>query len=290
MSIVDLRFHLPAPGLRSLVTSYYIVEHLDPAAGPIVDLLHPEWANVRFVLRGRWTTTTHDAEIDPDADPSMRALLYGPTSRTAKISGDSGMVMGAGLTPLGWARLIDKPAAAMADRIEPLETVFGADAGHLLADLKAAADDGAIVTVLDAFFAAHVDLHDEPSPIVERMHALLIEDDLASVSQFAATLGVSERQLERLCDRYFGFPPKLLLRRQRFLRTLAVMQVNLDRRWADMLDPQYYDQSHFVRDFRRFMGLSPTQYFALPRQMLDKAAIARNALLGRSLQCLHPAA
>jgi AraC-like DNA-binding protein len=289
MSIVDLRFYLPAPPLRPLITSYYIVEHRDPAAGPIADLLHPEWGNIRFVLRGRWTTTTHDAEIDPTDDPAMQSLLYGPTSRTAKIVGDSGMVMGAGLTPLGWARLIDRPAAELADRIEPLALHFGARADRLLADLRAAPDDGVIVAVLDAFFTAKSDVVAAPLPIVERVHALLMSDDLSSVSEFAATLGLSQRQLERVCDRYFGFSPKLLLRRQRFLRTLAVMQADLDRRWADMLDPQYYDQSHFVRDFRRFMGLSPTQYFALPRQMIEKAAIGRNALLGRSLQGLHPA-
>jgi len=36
------------------------------------------------------------------------------------------------------------------------------------------------------------------------------------------------------------------------------------------------------------MGMSPTQYFALPREMLEPAAIARTASVGQPLQGLQP--
>jgi AraC-like DNA-binding protein len=88
----------------------------------------------------------------------------------------------------------------------------------------------------------------------------------------------------------FGFAPKLLLLRQRFLRTLHVLRTRLDEPWAKLLDAAYSDQSHFVRDFHRFMGMSPTAYFKRPHPVLDPAALLRMREIGESLQGLHPVA
>ena len=69
---------------------------------------------------------------------------------------------------------------------------------------------------------------------------------------------------------------------------LSVMRSRLDEPWTALLDDAYYDQSHFVRDCQRFVGMSPTQYFALPRILLDPAARLRVQTIGESLQGLHP--
>jgi methylphosphotriester-DNA--protein-cysteine methyltransferase len=74
--------------------------------------------------------------------------------------------------------------------------------------------------------------------------------------------------LERLTQRYFGFTPKLLLRRQRFLRSLAQYMLDPSLNWTGAIDGQYHDQAQFVRDFKAFMGLSPRQYAALPHPIL----------------------
>lgn len=67
------------------------------------------------------------------------------------------------------------------------------------------------------------------------------------------------------------------------------MRSRLDGPWVKLLDDTYYDQSHFVRDFHRFMGMAPSDYFALPRILLDPAARLRQQAIGQTLQGLHPA-
>jgi len=84
------------------------------------------------------------------------------------------------------------------------------------------------------------------------------------------------------------FPPKLLLQRQRFLRTLAVLRQNVGRPWADLIDARYYDQSHLARDFNRFMGMPPSEYFSLKRDMLEPAMVARITSVDRLCRVSSP--
>jgi methylphosphotriester-DNA--protein-cysteine methyltransferase len=95
------------------------------------------------------------------------------------------------------------------------------------------------------------------------------------VDQFAAEVGVPPRTLHRLCLRAFGFAPKRLLRRQRFLETLGLIRVSADTKFSALLDEQYHDQAHFNRDFRDFMGMTAREYAQTPRALMQAAAIAQ---------------
>ena len=83
---------------------------------------------------------------------------------------------------------------------------------------------------------------------------------MVSVTQLVEQVGTSQRTVERLCHRHFGFSPKLLLRRQRLMRSLAQFMLDPSLKWIGAMDGQYHDQAQFVRDFKQFMGMSPRQY------------------------------
>jgi len=294
MSRAVVGFQPPAPALRGLITAYYWVDN--PAGGaPIGDLLHPEWANLRLVSRGDWGLAS--GFVGPGSGarwtPAPPQALFGPTSRAGMIRAPcGGRGVGVGLLPLGWAVLTGLEASAWADRVEPVEALRATPLIPLIEALDL--DGPSLGAAFDRYFLG---LLERPgaqeelarAALVMRAHKALMDPEVGTVEAFAEALGVSARQAARLSLRAFGFAPKLLLRRQRFLRTLAVLRLNLDRPWASLLDERYYDQPHFVRDFRRFMGMAPSRYFALPRAMLEPAAAARQAMLGQPLQGLHAA-
>jgi methylphosphotriester-DNA--protein-cysteine methyltransferase len=70
------------------------------------------------------------------------------------------------------------------------------------------------------------------------------------------------------------------------LRMLGALQARPYSEWPDYIDPQYVDQSHMIRDFKYFMGMSPRQYLALPRPVQKLSAIKRTEAVGGSLQGL----
>lgn len=275
-----MRFHLPDPGLRECVSAYYSLEVGDAA---IDDRLHPEWANIRFALRGDWTWSLAGA-----LDPSPPATLFGPTGRSARITGSPGaLLFGIGLLPMGWARLVHVPADRFADRAVPLSELWGARADALQRSLAHDADDTKRVRRMDELLLGLLTAAPTAEPHLAAIHRVLVSGDFATVSAFAAEVGVTQRTLERLCPKLFGFAPKPLLRRQRFLRTLDRVVHNPGRTLTELLEESYADQSHFVREFRAFMGLSPTAYFAEPRTMMRLAAAERERVVGQTMQGLH---
>lgn len=268
-----------------MITTYYVLEVGGDA--PIEELLFPEWANIRLLLDAEWVQTFGDG----------RAVTYGPAaavmsgviSRTARVRGQPGRLVGVGFLPAGWAVFTSLPACDYVDDIAPLSTFVGAAADDLLRDVLAASDDAATVAALDAWFLAHMAGRAAAEALLVAAHEALLDPDVRSVAEWARRLGRSPRQLERLALIYFGMGPKALLRRQRFLRSFAALREHPPGLWGRLIDPGYVDQSQFIRDFRHFMGMPPSAYFARDFSFMRAASKARAALLGDPLHGLHAA-
>ena len=70
--------------------------------------------------------------------------------------------------------------------------------------------------------------------------------------------GVSVRTVQRLFSEYVGVGPKWVLQRYRLHEALAQLHAGADTDWARFaLGLGYYDQAHFVRDFRALVGRTP---------------------------------
>jgi AraC-like DNA-binding protein len=82
-----------------------------------------------------------------------------------------------------------------------------------------------------------------------------------TVAQLAANAGVSHKRFIKLFTDAVGFTPKLYLRVTRFQRVIARIHEMPQVDWGDVVERHgYFDQSHFIRDFRQFSGLTPTEY------------------------------
>jgi AraC-like DNA-binding protein len=262
-----VRVYLPAESLRGYVTFYYFVT----AFGPLKDFLYPEWGNVRFALQGDWRVTMEGYGLDPQVD-----ALFGPTDRCGAVTTTGGRIAGFGLTPLGWNRVIDADAHLMVNRVRPLSGDLGAWGSDLRAHLAKDTPDAVGVARLDALLTDLLSRRPAEAPgLVALDHALRSRP--ATVPEFAAAAGVASRTLHRLCLSLFGFAPKRLLRRQRFLDTLGQVRTAVGDPLRDALDPAYFDQAHFYRDFRDFMGMSPRAYFTASRALMARAAAAQTA-------------
>ena len=286
--ITSAQFVAPHADLRRYVTTYYIAEVNSPNGQMVEDLLHPEWGSVRYICSGAVQGSAHPEPLQPVSP----ITLVGHSSRATRIGCVSMRVASFGLLPLGWHHLVGLPALRFADKsVDSLAVKTRVDfaalfpavsAAQTLDEVAAIFDNALLKTVLQTPASAKND-----DDHIHGLHTALLDSDATSVTEIAEQLQMNGMQLERLSKRVFGFPPKLLIRRQRFLRTLALLMRQPEAKWGEILDPQYYDQAHFNRDFQRFFSMSPKQYLALDKPIVSVAAMARMKALGDPLQGNH---
>jgi AraC-like DNA-binding protein len=271
--------------MRPYFTTFYITEIVVGAEGQVTDHLHPEWANLRII-----SGALPVSEIRGAAPfGGVTGIVTGPTSTSVRFTTGTSRIWGIGLLPLGWAKFVAAPANTYADRIcdsaaEPalaplrplVDTLFGPEP-----------DEAAELERITRHFES---LSDRPLPEEARIrtvHHALVDPDVASVADMAERASLPTHTLERVCRRYFGFPPSLLLRRQRFMRSLSQYMLDPSLKWIGAIDSHYHDQAQFVREFHRFMGMSPSAYAALPHPVLAGVMRARMVAAGAPVQALH---
>ena len=74
-------------------------------------------------------------------------------------------------------------------------------------------------------------------------------------------LNITERSLERYFKQYVGISPKLYARINRFQTALETLRKsNFDSLTDIAYQNNYFDQSHFIRDFKEFAGTTPKHF------------------------------
>ena len=281
---ITMRFHPPPEDLRRYFTTFYVCE-IDPGSdGVLHDSLHPEWGGMRiFTPNGPKSWNGKGDFID-----NARFLTQGPSSNPIHFEMPKARLWGFGLLPLGWAKFVRLPAAEFANRIcdgfkhpgcEPFRPLAASLFGKI-------ADEPAELERLTAFFRSFPAKDPVDENRILAIHAALVDPQVATVQELVGRVAASQRTVERISYKHFGFSPKLLLRRQRFMRSLAQFMLDPSLKWIGAMDCHYHDQAQFVRDFREFMGVSPREYSSEAHPVLDRFIQERSKALDSAAQTL----
>lgn len=95
------------------------------------------------------------------------------------------------------------------------------------------------------------------------------DDSQHQIKAVAAEMDLSERTVQKKQKQLFGYSAKEHYRYQRFLKAIQYIHERpLATDWQDVVHAfNYYDQSHLIRDFQHFMGISPKQYLAFQQEI-----------------------
>lgn len=81
-----------------------------------------------------------------------------------------------------------------------------------------------------------------------------------NIRLFRSLNGVSERQLERKFKINVGISPKQFLRLKRFEKSIIGLKASTKSLSELAFSLDYFDQSHFTREFREFSGMTPNTF------------------------------
>ncbi len=281
-----IRYDRPAAALADFITGYHVYRSSAPPGGEgQVDWFLPATANVRIAIDAGPIAVSIGRRT---YDPLPAASLFGPTSQALKATTHGGVMIGFGISALGWGRLMRRPAGDFRNRIVPLQDVLGHGfTNRLVAALQSAPDDAGVAPILDALLLERLGPPHRDAPLVRQIMEVLASDGPADMTSAAERLGIATHALRRLSVRHFGFPPKMLLMRARFLRSLIRLMSTGEAADYAMIDDSYFDASHFLRDSGSFLGMTPRRFMALTKPFLEASLRARDAVLGSPTQVLH---
>jgi Helix-turn-helix domain len=280
---LSVEFFLPAPALRPFVSGYNIYGSFGPKAGQR-EIFFPGWTTVRFNYNIDQWTICYGRSAPETVAP---CAIFGPSVNDIQSERTPvGMSVGFGITPLGMARLFRQPASHFAGRQVDLGSIWPETAAirSAIAELS---DADALAPFLDALLTKKLGPELPGADQVAALARLLVDQHDIEVGHACAQLGLSDGQLRRLALRHFGFPPKLLLRRSRFLKSLMAIIGKPAGQWSQLIDASYFDQSHFIRDCHEFLGTSPGDFLMQERPMTILSMAQRAKILGAPVMTLH---
>jgi AraC-like DNA-binding protein len=271
--MITIRYFAPAPPLRKYLSSYYWFEANVPVFN---DLMRAELPQMRIVTSGQ----AYNHFCTGNVCRPGPVHVQGPTSGAAHYSGTGPLrLFGIGLLPEGWAALIGEPADRLADDVVDLQGLVGSLADRVLAEMIEARCDADRVAAADRFLLALLGrARSVPVWFTRLTDDWLTGSTNPNLDDLVTGSGMSARSVERLAKRIYGASPKLLARKYRSLNAAVRMGNGDIPGWTDVIGSAYYDQSHFIREFKQFVGITPTHFLAEAAPLTRLTIVRRNLM------------
>ncbi len=116
------------------------------------------------------------------------------------------------------------------------------------------------VHFLNTVFLGKLRSHPDQQKITQLYRLISMHRSTPTVKELSENTFITERSFRRFFNKHFGVSPKLYLRLCRFEKTVAAMKnetATLPLQLA--LELGYYDQAHFIHEFKAFSGVSPSK-------------------------------
>lgn len=271
---VALDYFAPPDDLTDLIGTIYLFTADQPL---VSDCTRADFPQLRFMIAGKGVYRFGNGHIA--ATPEV--CLLGPTMSATHFDVAGPMqVLGLALSPIGWYALTGRDASECADDLLCAATTFGGEFALTLLRLRTITDPIEAIQIVAALLrprfapvrADHVAFAEATDQWLAGAHS----PDLGTL---AAATGLSDRQLARLANRYFGAPPKMLARKYRALRIASALAEG-DGDWDAIIGEAFYDQSHFIREMKHFVGFTPHQLLHDP-SVIAKLTLLRRAEVGK---------
>ena len=197
------------------------------------------------------------------ATPSALSTIQAQSTRFRRfVARESFGIFGAYLYPYAIPRLFASPAADFTNISPELDDVFGLEGKLLEEEMATALSNADRVGIVSRFLETKLANSRRGIPDIYRAIDSIIHSAAdVRIADLAREHGLSIRQFERKFKEFAGLNPKLYSRVMRFQ---AATRYKLDG-VRDLTEIAYacgyYDQSHFINDFRRFSGYTPKEYF-----------------------------
>ena len=168
------------------------------------------------------------------------------------------------------------PADELAQQCVSLDDVFGSTVREVRECLLATPAPKRKFQILEQWLLRRVAEPLQRHPAVQFALSQFERDPASTtVASVVDRVGFSQRHFIELFTAEVGLTPKLFSRVRRFHRVVQTIALRREIDWADTaLCCGYYDQAHFVHDFKQFSALTPETYLLYRTPHLNHVPLA----------------
>ena len=165
--------------------------------------------------------------------------------------------------PIGFANFVKMPLENLVDKETPIAKLFGqTEANELEQQMIQAIDTQQRINIIETFFLKILNEKNTISNIVKSTVDFLLKTNGTTPINDILIDDISKRrQLERHFRKQIGVSPKQL---SKAIRLQATLNMLLNKKTETLTDiayeSDYFDQNHFIKDFKDLVGVTPKEY------------------------------
>ncbi|BDA79513.1 AraC family transcriptional regulator [Leptospira kobayashii] len=228
-----------------------------------------------FFIEHYWTVRWDLSDKDPYLAetlpyPSIHIVfdrsgskIYGITKgRFSYLLKDKGSVFGIKFRPGAFYPFFKKNVSLLTDKTLEIDQVFPINVSRLENEIFKKEDDEDRIQIVESWLKNHIPEKDPNISYINSIIDKIKEDrEIRSVDKIVKLFSIGKRSLQRLFKEYVGVSPKWVIQRYRLHEVAEKIEKTEKVNFAELaLDLGYYDQAHFIKDFKNTIGLSPEEY------------------------------
>ncbi len=250
--------YIPHPALQEFVISIIAIDAVLPDGVDEVVTPYPPTPHQSIIYYGN-----HPIKMQKEGwnhfDLQPSTVVIGPMyTRVNLIVRKRLKAVRVDFHPGGLYRLLGIPMTSLFDEGFNALEVFGNEMKVINQQLLDSRDNETRKDIVEKFLLEKRNHLKTPLPFDFAMRELMRNDGNVSIEKIASFACLSMRQFERKCSERIGMPPKSFARIIRFSKAYRLKEAHPHLTWTAIAhEAGYFDQMHFIRDFKEFAGVTP---------------------------------
>lgn len=257
---MEFRYYQPSDILKPYVRHFYLFE--SPLADVFTDTVFPS-GDMELIFNlgaGSWESSK---EGIPTKNPPIE--LWGQITKPLTIrSAGTQTMLGVRFFQHSASCFLNDEISTFNDQVLDFTDVAGRSVRALYEQLLNTYDPKARIEMVDAFLVRVLMRNELRTTQIHKVNdilTLLTKDSAeTNLAGIAARHGITTRYLHKLVSRHTGLSPKSLDRINRFQASIKLINRADLPLTAVAYHSGYFDQSHFIREFKVFTGTTPSAY------------------------------
>ncbi|CAL1521107.1 AraC family transcriptional regulator [Chitinophaga sp. MM2321] len=256
-----LHKQLPCPALQSYIEQIWVFESSTGIPPGDLALIVPNGMLKMIIPYKSAISSSRIGFADTHRESSIILIGQMDTPATIVSEGNCGSI-GIEFKPFAAYRFFQVAMHELTNKVLTLETILG-KAGRQLQEVVA--NETKVhrkIALTEQFLLRQLQVLNKEDVIVDyAAQQIFTNNGLITMEELSRKLGYTRRYLDIRFAQCMGLNPKTLAAVSRFqLFYKAYNQREVIHFFGKDLYDYYYDQSHFIKEFKRFTGFSPTRY------------------------------